>query len=210
MRGKIYERGFKAVVILPASAVKGIAAGLFMMSFFTMMWAGTALGGLYPNNYWFGLLAFPVFTILFIISGIHLFKIAKFFPKRTTDADMAEGKTMGKWFGIIFGLEGLFIFVGINIVVNLGYPDLTIPTIALVVGLHFFPLGKVFKRTIDYYLASWSTIIALFGYLFTLNHTMPVNYIQTFVGVGLAMATSCYGFYMIISGKELEKTLPQH
>jgi hypothetical protein len=202
-------KDFKEAGILPASAVKGIATGLFMMAFFTLMWAGIAFGGLYPSNYWFALLVFPVFIVLFVINGIHLFKIAKFFPKLTTEADKAEGKRMGMWFGIIFGAEGLLIFVGINIVVNLGYPDLTIPTIALVVGLHFFPLGKVFKRTIDYYLASWSTIVALFGFLFTLNHTMPVNYIQTFVGIGLAMATSCYGFYMIVSGRALEKGMPQ-
>jgi hypothetical protein len=194
--------------LIPETAVNGIATGLCMMAFFTLIWAGIAFGGLYPANYWFCLLLFPVFSIWFVINAIKLFKIASYFPKLSSEADIAEGKRMGMWFGIIFGAEGLLIALGVNVVINFGYPDLVIPTIALVVGLHFFPLAKVFKRTIDYYLASWSTIIALCGFLFTLNKTMPVNYIQVFVGVGLAFATSCYGFYMVFAGKEVEKISP--
>ena len=115
---------------------------------------------------------------------------------------------MGMWFGIIFGAEGLAIFVGINIVTNLGYPDLVIPTLALVVGLHFFPLAKIFKRTVDYYLATWSTLIALCGFLFTLRHIMPVNYVMAFVGAGIGIATTCYGIYMIMAGREVIKKIP--
>src|SRR5476651_1634281 len=147
--------------LIPAAAVKGIASGLCMMAFFTLIWAGIAFGGLHGSSYWFALLIFPVFSIAFVVNGIKLFKIARFFPKLASEADIAEEKKMGKWFGIIFGAEGLGILIGINVVINLGHPDLTIPVIALVVGLHFFPLAKVFKRTIDYYLATWSTIIAI-------------------------------------------------
>jgi hypothetical protein len=187
--------------IMPDAAVKGIATGLCMMAFFTLLWAGIAFGGLYTTNWWYLLLVFPVFSVLFVFNAIKLFRIAKYFPKLTSEADLAEEKRVGKWFGIIFGAEGLGIFVGINIVVNLGHPDLVIPTIALVVGLHFFPLAKVFKRTIDYYLASWATLIAILGFAFTLNKTLPVNLVMAFVGTGIAVATSLYGFYMAIRGK---------
>src|ERR1700753_2286716 len=176
--------------LMPDAAVKGIASGLCMMAFFTLMWAGIAFGGLHDTAYWFVLMLFPAFAILFVINGIKLFRLAKYFPKLTSEADLAEEKRMGKWFGIIFGAEGLCIFVGINIVINLGYPDLVIPTIALVVGLHFFPLAKVFKRTIDYYLASWATLIAILGFVFILNKTMSPNLVIAFVGVGIAIATS--------------------
>ena len=189
--------------IVPAAAVKGIATGLCMMAFFTLIWAGICFGGLNGTPYRFAPLVFPLFSIWFVINAVNLFKKAKYFPKLTSEADIAEGKRTGKWFGIIFGAEGLGIFIGINIVVNLGYPDLVIPTLALVVGLHFFPLAKVFKRTLDYYLASWSTLIALSGFAFTLQHIMPVNYVTAFVGGGLAMATTCYGIYMVIRGQQL-------
>jgi len=189
--------------IVPAAAVKGIATGLCMMAFFTLIWAGICFGGLNATPYRFAPFVFPLFSIWFVFNAVNLFKKAKYFPKLTSEADIAEGKRTGKWFGIIFGAEGLGIFIGINIVVNLGYPDLVIPTLALVVGLHFFPLAKVFKRTLDYYLASWSTLIALGGFAFTLHHIMPVNYVTAFVGAGIGIATTCYGIYMVTRGRQL-------
>ena len=191
--------------IIPAAAVKGIATGLLMMAFFTLIWAGIAFGGLHGTSWWFVLLIFPAMSIFFIFNAVKLFGIVKYYPALTSEADIAEGKKMGKWFGIIFGAEGLGIFVGINIVVYLGHPELTIPVLALVVGLHFFPLAKVFKRTVDYYLATWSTIIAVISIVLTLNKTFDQPATFAFTGIGLAVATSCYGMYMMISGKRLPK-----
>jgi hypothetical protein len=193
---------------LPRPAVTGVAFGLCLMALFTLIWAGMCFGGLNGTPYWFAPLLFPFFSIWFAVNAVRLFKIAKFFPMPVTEADIAEEKRTGKWFGIIFGAEGLLIFIGINIVVNLGYPDLTVPTIALVVGLHFFPLAKAFKRTIDYYLASWSTLVSLCGFVFTLRHIMPVNYVMAFLGAGLALATTCYGLYMIGAGRNVMKQVP--
>ncbi len=190
--------------IIPDVAVKGIATGLVMMAAFTLIWAGIAFGGLHATNYWFVLLVFPIFSALFLVNAVKLFRVAKYFPKLTSEADIAERKKIGKWFGIIFGAEGLGIFIGINLVVNLGHPDLAIPVMALVVGLHFFPLAKVFKRTVDYYLATWSTVIATLAIVFVLNKTMTEPNAMAFVGIGIAIATSCYGVYMVVRGRGIE------
>jgi len=189
--------------IIPDVAVKGIATGLCMMAFFTLLWAGIAFGGSHARIYWLILLIFPVFSIVFLINAVKLFRIAKYFPKLTSEADIAEEKKMGKWFGIIFGVEGLGIFIAINVVINLGHPDLVIPVMALVVGLHFYPLAKVFKRTVDYYLATWSTVIAILAIVFVLNKTFTESASMAFVGIGIAIATSCYGGYMMVHGRHL-------
>src|ERR1700757_1142649 len=101
--------------LIPGAAVSGIGSGLCMMAFFTLLWAGIAFGGLHATSYWFFLLVFPIFAVLFIVRAIKLFGMAKYFPPLTSEADLAEEKRMGKWFGIIFGIEGLAIFGGINI-----------------------------------------------------------------------------------------------
>ena len=191
--------------VMPGAAVKGIATGMIMMAVFTIMWAAIAYQGLDGGNYWIVLLIFPVLSIVFVINAVKLYSISKYFPKLTSEADLVEQKRMRKWFGIIFGAEFLGIAIGINVVINLGHPDLTVPVIALVVGLHFFPLAKVFKRTIDYYLATWSTIIAILAIVFTLNKTLTPQAVFAFMGTGLAIATSCYGIYMMMSGWKLPK-----
>ncbi|MDB5091662.1 MAG: hypothetical protein JWR09_5656 [Mucilaginibacter sp.] len=191
--------------LIPAAAVKGIASGLLMMACFTLIWTGIAYAGLHGTAYAWGLIVFLILAVTFVVNGISLFRLAKHFPKVESEEDKAEGKKMGMWFGIIFGAEGLLIFIAINIVINLGHPELTIPVIALVVGLHFYPMAKVFKRTIDYYLATWSTIIAILSIVFSLNHTLSQPNVLAFTGIGLAVATSCYGLYMAYRGMELPR-----
>jgi hypothetical protein len=191
--------------VIPASALRGVATGLLMMTFFTGLWSGIAYGGMQLSPFRFVLILFLFLMLLFVVNGIRFFRTAKHFPDSVSPEDVAEKKRMGKWFGIIFGAEGLGIFLAVNIVINLGHSDLIIPAIALVVALHFYPMAKIFNRKIDYWLATWGTIIALCGIIFTLNKIMPSNNIQTFVGIGIALATSSYGIYMIFEGKRLIK-----
>ena len=190
---------------VPRIAIQSIATGSFMMAFFTMLWALIGHFGLNGRDSNLEIIIFGILAAIFIANGIYLFATAKRFPKLSSEEDIAEGKRSGKWFGIIFGAEGLLIFAAVNIVRNMGHDDLIIPVIALVVGLHFYPLGWVFKRTLDYYLATWATIIAVCSIIFTLNKTYTENDILAFVGVGIAIATSCYGLYMIYSGRRFAK-----
>jgi hypothetical protein len=190
--------------VLPAMAIRGIDSGLFMMMVFTGIWTGIAYGaGMSGSSYQWLLLVFVVCMIVFFVQGIRFFQIAKNYPSIQSAEDAAEGKKMGMWFGIIFGAEGLFIFLGVSLVRYIGHTDLIIPVIALVVGLHFYPLGRIFNRQIDYWLATWTTVLALLGILFTLNKTFSFHRIAAFVGIGVAMATICYGIYMIYYGRKI-------
>ena len=198
---------------LPAIAIRSVATGLFMMTVFTFIWTGIAYGaGLLENPLRFGLIIFLLCMILFIVQGIRFLGIAKKYPSIQTTADAAEGKKMGMWFGIIFGAEGLFIFLTITLVRNLGHEDLIIPAIALVVGLHFYPMAKIFNRKIDYWLATWSTVVAIAGIFFIVKKTFLPENIYAFIGIGMAITTTCYGLYMIHYGNKMirENTISSH
>ena len=191
--------------IVPREAITGIATGLMLMTVFTTMWSCIANAGLGGKDHHLVLVVFCLLAAAFVSYGISLFRNAKLFPKSTSEADIAEKKRSGKWFGIIFGAEGLFIAIAVNVVINLGHPELVIPAIALVVGLHFYPMAKIFKRNIDYYLATWSTLVAVLGFVLSLNKTLTEPNVMAFVGIGLAVSTSCYGLYMIYKGKRFTK-----
>lgn len=191
---------------LPAIAIRSVGTGLIMMAVFTGIWAGIAYGiGLAGSSYQWLLLLFFLCMIMFVIQGIRFFGIARKYPSIQSPEAAAEGKKMGMWFGIIFGAEGLFIFLGINLVRNLGHPDLIIPVIALVVGLHFYPMARIFKRKIDYWLATWTTLIAALAIMFMLKKIISFQGMAAFVGIGVAIATSCYGIYMIYYGRKMIK-----
>ncbi|MCC8424606.1 hypothetical protein [Mucilaginibacter sp. UR6-11] len=192
----------------PRIAILSVATGLLLMAVFTTMWAGVASSSLTGTGKWIEIGFFAVLVIAFISSSVYFFSVSKRFPVLSNDADKNRGKKDEMWFGIIFGGEGLGIFIAVNLVINLGHPDLVIPAIALVVGLHFYPMAKLFKRTLDYYIATWSTIIAICGIVFTLNKSMAPAHITLFVGMGMAFSTTCYGLYMIRAGIKYIRRTP--
>lgn len=192
---------------LPRVAIQSIGGGLLLMSLFTMMWAGIASGGLTGVNRMLILVIFSLFSVAFTIFGLYLFAIAGRFAKTMSNADKAEGKNMGIWFGIIFGLEGITIPIVAFVCLRLNYGNLVLPAIALVVGLHFYPMAKVFKRKIDYYLATWTCLIAITSIIMILEKTVLPFSVYTYLGVGVAVATTLYGLYMINEGYGLTRKL---
>lgn len=188
---------------IPRVAVSSLGSGALLMAVFTTMWALIANHGYQGRDHHLIAVVFVALAILFVVYAIDIFKKSKQFPEPTSDTDIAERKRTGKWFGIIFGLEGIAIPIAVNIVINLHHPELVIPSIALVVGLHFYPLARVFKRKVDYYLATWTCIVAIIAITLLLRKTITELDSFAFVGTGVAIATSCYGLYMISYYKKL-------
>ena len=179
-----------------ATALKQRVGGLTLMSVFTLFWASVAFYAFANSAFKFLLLIFPLLSILFAYHAIQFGRLAKGLPTEVA-TNSEEEKKRKRLFLIITSAEGLGIFLAVNIATNLGHPELRIPAMALVVGLHFFPLAKVFKRKMDYYLGAWSTIIALVAIGLSLNKTFSPPGMLEFTGIGLAMATSLYGLNMI-------------
>ncbi len=61
---------------------------------------------------------------------------------RPSSGPPEERARRGRLVGIASGVEGLAIFVAINVLANIRRRDLTAPIIAMIVGLHFLPLAR--------------------------------------------------------------------
>jgi len=61
--------------------------------------------------------------------------------------------------------EGIGIFLASNVVTNLHRPDLLLPAIALVVGLHFLPIAYAASFRPFYMLAAFLLLSAVIGFL---------------------------------------------
>ena len=188
---------------VPRIAIQSIAGGLLLMAFFTMVWAGIASGGLAGFGQYAVLFVFGVPSGMFVAYSISLFRASRHFPPLVSSADKAEGKKMGIWYGIIFGAEGVTIPIVCGLLIYFRQPAFVLPAIALVIGLHFYPMARIFKRTIDYYLATWTCLVAFSAIAAIINNILPQNTIYALLGVGVAIATTGYGLYMIYEGKRL-------
>ncbi|GHO44922.1 hypothetical protein [Ktedonospora formicarum] len=184
---------------IPRAAMIGAASGVLLMAFFSSAWASLVVGSL---NGWGEIFLFPLVCFLGILqlsAGIYLLMMARRFPVATAD-QQTQGRKIGKWYGITFGMEGLLIGVASAVCNLLGYADFLLPVIALIVGLHFYPFAWIFNRHIDYWVASWTCLVALVALIvFPVTPTVlggiHIN-LQWFVcGLGTAIATWIYSVY---------------
>jgi hypothetical protein len=73
----------------------------------------------------------------------------------------AKGKRAGMLFGIIFGLEGGLIWLCATLLAHVGL-SIWIPiAVAVIVGLHFIPLARVFEVPLYY----WTGVLSVLGML---------------------------------------------
>lgn len=189
--------------VVPRIGVQGVAGGLVLMAFFTVLWGSWSLVGLPPTVGVPIIVVFALSAVAFAVEGIRLFRLARQFPAVDTTSRRAQTKSTGARFGIIFGLEGVLIGAASGVLAAAGMSDYINPVIALIVGLHFIPLARVFERTIDYYIAAWVVLAAGTGVVLLALTALPVYTVWTIVAIATACGTSAYGLYMLSAGHRL-------
>lgn len=138
--------------------------GLFFMIINTVIW--TLIAEYYLENKDNRIVGFLIGLVIlgFLFFYFRFTKFSKTLPDFNNESKTREEEKKDKRFLWIFGLEGLGIFLAKNILVNINHNELFIPFFALIVGLHFFPLGKLFKRKFDYYMGIWTSTVAIIGF----------------------------------------------
>ena len=108
-------------------------AGPIILTVFGMVWAimGLRISGA-PDMLWLGPIAIGIALIILVLRR----------SRGMAPPPAEEGKRIGKLVGIWSAVEGVGIFLAINICSNVGRPDLIMASICLIVGLHFVPLAR--------------------------------------------------------------------
>ncbi|MEU8814922.1 hypothetical protein [Actinoplanes sp. NPDC048796] len=187
--------GVTPSTLAPRAAVVGVVTGLFLMAFFTLMWSANTFAAWPAAVAWPIWAAFAILAVCFIAQGVRLIGLRKRFPAKLSAEDEQYRRSSGRAFGIIFGAEALAIWIVVLILNATGQADYVVPAIALIVGLHFYPMARVFRRTIDLYLATWTTLVGLAG-IGALAAGASEDLVIGMVAVGAALATTIYGVYI--------------
>ncbi len=185
------------------TTLDNVVGGLSLMIIFTTVWAVLAV--YFAINVTIrGVVGgfFSVAIIYLIANYIILLNKKKHLPKIPHLIDPRKNK----WYIIILMLEGAAILIGKNVLVNIDKDYLFISYVALIVGLHFIPLAKVFDRKFDYYIGAWTTIVALFGFYMITQKSMDYKMANTYVCTGCGISTLFYGMRMIKKGKQFDSS----
>jgi hypothetical protein len=191
---------------IPRIAIKSIAFGILLMALFTSVWLGIASSALSGIYYSLCLGVLLVVLVSFVVYAIRLIIKAKEFPRAKAE-DKAEGSRMQIWYGVIFGAEGLIIGATCGILGSKGLDNYIVPSIALIVGLHFFPMVAVFRRNFDYLTGTWTTAIAIATILLEARKSISIPQASLMVGLGTAIATIAYGLFMMSTAEKYKARL---
>ena len=178
--------------VLNRPAARFVAIGLFLMGFFTLLWASWSLYGLPLVLGVVVVVIFGAFAVVFVVNGLQLIRSASRLPEPAGEESRRRGHALQLGFGITFASEGVVIAVVCALLAINGAYAYFAPAIALVVGLHFIPFGFLFRRTIDYYIAAWVVLWAVVGIWLIASQTLAAPLVASVVGVATACGTSAY------------------
>jgi len=123
--------------------------------------------------------------------------------------DATEAKRIWVWFGIIFGIEFVLIAISSTLLSTFQRDVFIAPSIALIVGIHFLPLSRLFRVpvfSITGGLLSVLALVALIALLLGLPiaGSSPYNW-SLFVGIGTTLILWLTAVYITQFGLRVMK-----
>lgn len=144
-----------------AGQAYGRCIGVFFFAFFGAAWLSYALVALHLWSAWTAaLLGGGVLALLLpaVFAMRQLAPLAK--RARTT----GQQRNLGRVFALVNVLQWAAIIAVAKLLPQFHHPELVIPAIVLIVGLHLFPLAYLFRHRTDYVtgsvLVAWAVLCA--------------------------------------------------
>lgn len=188
----------------------GLASAVFVMAFFGTMWGLWASSVIQPGTasvlYYclVGLIALAL-----VASGLWLIRTVRRLPREAAPMSRqhaVEGRRYGIVFGIIFGLEGLFIGIASYVCSNILHNEnALVPVTAIIVGLHFLPLARLFQVWPYYVTGAVLTLLGLVTLLvIPTNAVLGAGYAWIGVpGIGSALTLYATGLVAWFIGRDV-------
>jgi hypothetical protein len=192
--------------------LRGTASGVLFMAFFGTLWSYTGVMGLQGwGSPWLLIVALAI-GILLVVGGFSLISASKEFPQGTSIHSGNGGRKMRMWFNIIFAGEGIAIGIAIGVCNAVGHQEYIPLIIAIIVGLHFLPLARLFRVSIYYYTGLLLCVVPVITWLFipetvTLNGQQLDAYMSV-VGLGSALILWVTSLAIWMTGRRLIGLVP--
>jgi hypothetical protein len=143
--------------------LRGRASGVSILAFFAVAWAGWGLGGHLPGGA--QAVVMVVVAALAVLFAVRAWQLAKAAPAIDGSGGAVEsgwsngagrpggagepggsidGRVIGRKFGIIVGIEWIGLFAAAAVLGATGHAEVIPAVICAGVGVHFFPLARLF------------------------------------------------------------------
>jgi len=192
---------------VPRAAVVGTASGVYFMSIFGALWAYTGIMGLQGWGLSLLLVLAVVMGASLFIGGFSLIKASRKLTNQSPARDVTRGKRIRIWFNLIFAAEGVAIAIAIALCNAAGHSEFIPLVIAMIVGVHFFPLAPLFQVNLYYWTGALLCLLAIGTWLFVpAEFTLGEHRISGFMsitGFGSALILWATGLSVWRIGRKL-------
>lgn len=189
--------------VVTKADVRGTASGVMFMAFFGTVWADVGIGGLLISNaVWLLLLAILIGFGLFF-SGI----IMILSSRKLSNANGGSTKNVNKWFNVVFVTEFGLIIVAAIVTNVTGHFEWFFPIMAIIVGIHFFPLAHLFQVNTYYVTGTLLCLLTIVTLLFIPFEISvgghQINAWWTLIGLGSMLILWTTSFVILMMGRKL-------
>lgn len=196
--------------IIPGAAIRGTALGVRFMAFFGTFWAYIGVMGLQGWGTALLLIIAVVIGASLFISAGSLTRDSRKLTNQGSKSDSSFNKQNKPKFNLIFAVEGIATFIAVAICNAIGHGELIPILIAIIVGVHFFPLAPLFQVKLYYITGALLCLLAVYTWLFVpVNITAGDHQILAYmsiVGLGSAIILWGTGIAVWFIGKNLLST----
>jgi hypothetical protein len=169
--------------------ITGAAFGVMMMTLFGTAWLAWGLQSVGADSPWLiAALVLPAIGLL--VPGFGMFQLGRWAAKQAaplTASQKLAQRQMGRTFGIVFGAEGLLIFLAVNVLTHLHLEPYIMTAVAAIVGLHFLPLARLFRVPLYY----WVGGVMVADALLSLALPSPTREIAVGLSMGAILWLTC-------------------
>jgi hypothetical protein len=138
------DRGLRMDASFQADAVMGLSRGALISAMFGAGWLGWGLGNAKAFNGFVGP-AFGFSAFFLFACSIHFIRKGRLLRKQFTAAGTSTPHPILKWFLLVAVIEGIAIALVAIFANRLHHAALATDWCAMIVGLHFLPLAKIFR-----------------------------------------------------------------
>lgn len=182
-------------------AAVGRIRGASVMFGFGLLWLLVGAYGGRPLPAWFRIAFWLVALILaawIVTMRRRTTRFAKLAPRLTSE-QIAAGRQIGRRNGLIFGLEAAAIAAAVLILNAVHQPQAIVLTVAIIVGLHFLPLARLFRVTLYYVTGVLGCLIGIVGFRIG---DQPSR--STFVGVSFGLLLWITSVILLLQASQID------
>ncbi len=178
--------------------------GALFMAFFGAIWAAAGASALDGATGVVLLIVSVALAAVLCLGAVRLRRSARGLSRDDSPQAREQQKHVSRRFNLVFGLQGIAIALAVVLLGRYGLGSFIPAAVALIVGVHFFPLARLYGVRVYHVTGAVMCVIALVALLLAPASRLP------FVGLGSAttlFVTSAY-VLLFLGGKVMRSSPP--